>query len=172
MGWDSCSSWTTKKHVTDYLKKSILDSGWIIHGEKSVRDGIWYVIERAGEKIIYLGLIERHNKEYALKTLPESSGPRFYSCPLSFLDKTPCPGNEWSIGWREKVKAFHQRSKFRPEVGMRFRLYDDKVFEVVTCTLRGTTKRWIVKDDEGNRYYLKSSQYKDMILVTEEKASA
>jgi len=43
------------------------------------------------------------------KDMEESMGPCYYSCPLSFLDRAPQPGNKYSADWRATVRAYHAK---------------------------------------------------------------
>ena len=51
--------------------------------------------------------------------MEESSGPNYYSCPLSYLDMTPQSKSEYAGKWRESVRAYHAERKpsFKPKVG-------------------------------------------------------
>ncbi len=172
MGWDSCSNWKTKKHVVDDLKGQLTRSGSLIIKEKCTTDGAWFVIEKAGETYIYFALIKKERGEYALKTMDETWGPSYYSCPISFFAIVACPDNEIAKAWREKVFVYDKRRQFRPYVGLQFELYG-KQFTITRLQQNHNKKRWIAMDHDGKSYYLKSSQYKDMnpILPTEEKTA-
>lgn len=52
------------------------------------------------------------------RACPESGGPADVDCPLEFLDMAPDPETQYSIGWRDKVRAYHEARK-KPKAAAR-----------------------------------------------------
>ena len=160
MGWDSSTAWNTKAKAKAYLDDSIKRSGWTIHDTKASRDGQWYLIERQGEMIIYLGLMKKGRGEYAIKTISESMGPYYFDCPLKWLDLAPVASQEW----RDKVKELHQRKALKLEIGLTFELYGKRYKVDRYSEIR---KRWMVKDESGMVWALRPGQVKDCRVIEE-----
>jgi hypothetical protein len=162
MGWDSCSSWNSKKDVVNSLNNSLKRNGYGILAEKSTTDGVWYVVQKENCKFIYFGLIKKSRGEFALKTLTEDCHPFYYSCPVKFFDLAPRENNEW----RAKVIAMNQKKSIKLTEGMKFRLYGDN-FEVASIHSLGKGKNYIVKNESGQRFRLKRTQLKDIESIGE-----
>jgi hypothetical protein len=133
MGWTSSYHWTKKSDVVNDLRRDIEKAGWKIIAEKSNTSGHWSVVQdNEGRKWIHLGLIKKHGKEFALKTLSEHMGPAEVNCPLNFLfiaDK-PAPSEKYAIDWRMKVIDYHaglkankERQKRELVIGQEIMLY-------------------------------------------------
>jgi hypothetical protein len=82
---------------------------------------VWRIKDAETDEVIdsFIGCDLLHysrSKDYGsgwgYKDMCESSGPYYYSCPLSYLDMVPMPDSPYAPEWREKVRAYHaQRNK-------------------------------------------------------------
>lgn len=125
MGWDSCTAWHKKSDVVADLTRQIENRGAnIILAKKSTADGVWYVIEQKEDKtrFIYFGLIKKSGGQWSLKTMSESMGPAYYSCPVSFFALVPCPEG-YAVKWRKSVLERSNRPKRSLVAGTTVRLY-------------------------------------------------
>jgi hypothetical protein len=99
---------------------------------------------------------------WGYKAMDESVGPSYYSCPLRFLTAQPVAWNEYSLGWREKVKAFHQAAQTRKvairevQPGDTLQLRPTCKPNTLTCmgvrTANGRVTRILGRDANGNTY--------------------
>lgn len=126
MGWDSGPNDTPASIAASYVK------GW--DGMKCVKHTVtteddcrvlWAVMEYTepkaewprnnwpvGHRWILCVLMRRERGSWGHKSMDESCGPYYYSCPLDFLDLTPAPSwAKWaadhSATWRAKVREYH-----------------------------------------------------------------
>jgi hypothetical protein len=163
MGWTSSYNWTKKSDVINDLRKDILKAGWTIIAEKSVREGHWSVVQdNDGRKWIHLGLIRKHDREFALKTLSEHMGPNYYNCPLEFFNiaDKPSPSEKYAIDWRMKVIDYHaslkeNKTKQKREliIGQEISLYN-KIYTF----LGFNNDKAIVRGQDGKNYRLTKKQ--------------
>lgn len=116
MGWTFSSSWETKEHLVDSLRRDMKDSlvASVVRGSRH-----WYVRRlEDGRCYIGLDLLAKDSfgrSEWGYKDMDESCGPAYYDCPLKFLDLAqPAPTEGWAAEWREKVRQWHQAKKERP----------------------------------------------------------
>ena len=76
-------------------------------------------------------------REWGYKDMEESSGPVYYSCPLSYLEMAPVV-NE---GWRREVREYHARRNIKLTIGQRIKLregHNPRFFKITTLKpLRG-----------------------------------
>lgn len=65
------------------------------------------------ERWIGCDILQWDNKDkcWGYKDLEESSGPSYYSCPLSYLDMVPESDTGYGKGWRVQVRAYHASRK-------------------------------------------------------------
>lgn len=88
---------------------------------------LWERRQRDGQvtKLIFCDLLKSSPDGYGwgYKSLQESEGPAYYSCPISYLDQAP-PTNP---GWREKVLAEQRRKNQKLEVGKFYTLIDASI---------------------------------------------
>ena len=85
---------------------------------------VWVITEDATRDVVtsYIGCdmlsyIKSETWPWGYKDLCESSGPNYYSCPLSYLDMVPDPESEHSTKWREKVREHHAKRNRKLTVG-------------------------------------------------------
>jgi len=111
MGWDSCSSDLSKSDTVARLLKEIDRSRYEVLKSKSVSRGLWLVIKEiaTGKNLIQLYLIEKHGREYLVKSVSADMGPCELDCPLDWLDVAAQPESEFWVSWAEGVRAFHRR---------------------------------------------------------------
>lgn len=93
---------------------------------------------------IELFLISRWGEgNWAYKPMEESTGPYYYSCPLSFLDMVPEPPRPKDYqDWRAKVREFHARKAQTLVVGQVVRLINGQDYTIVEVgrRIRGRDK--------------------------------
>lgn len=166
MGTVSCSAWKTKKDVVNELTRDLTRSGFNVLGQKGSADGVWYLIEKDGEKTIYFGKIQKNGGEFFLKTMSEDMGPYYFTCPLKFIDKASEPKGQNAKEWREKVRSYHASAKKELEVGIKIKLYGN-VYTVASKHVLGRGANWIVTNEQGQRFRLKRTQIRDIEIVGE-----
>jgi hypothetical protein len=157
MGWDSSNEWTKKSDIITHLKRSMFLSNWEIIADKSTVDGYWAAVKNPnGERFIFFGLIQG----LSLKTMDESMGPSYYSCPVHFFDLVDAPKG-YAVEWREKVKQAAERKTRKLETGMKIELYGKKY------TVKGPHKAtFSVVDENGVTYKLTRKQLSQWNEVT------
>lgn len=113
-GWDSKDA-----AIADQLKPWTSDgkrSECVAQCYRGGRSGgvvwaVWAITDTETTKIVdqfivcYLIKVQGH--EWGVKSLEESSGPYYYSCPLKYLDMVPVPKSGHAPKWREQVRAYH-----------------------------------------------------------------
>ena len=168
MGTVSCSNWQTKKDVVNELTNDLKRSGFNVLGEKGTADGVWYLVEKNQEKFIYFGKITKSQGQFFLKTMDESYGPCYYTCPLKFIENAGPAKSEYAKQWREKVIAYQSKSenKKKLKAGMKINLYG-QTYTMVTEYVLGRGSRWIVKDENGKTYSLKRTQIRELEIIGE-----
>jgi hypothetical protein len=140
MGWSFYDDCKTVEDVTATVTRDMAASGWAVLRQKRTRENgrtvLWSLVDTVeGEPgatrtvtRIVCDLLEREGRLWGNKTLSESSGPFFYSCPLAFLARAP----EVNAEWRAKVRQFHAAKKTAPKLAA------GDVFALAqTCTLQG-----------------------------------
>ena len=123
MGWSS--GYYDRKSLIEELTKSWTSGANTTHCLKKVTKGnnLWVVLERttAGteqtERFIVCIMMRRFAKdEWGYKDVGESSGPGYYTCPLSFFKDVPEPPNDHARQWRSEVIA-HARKHQGLKIG-------------------------------------------------------
>ena len=132
MGWTFTPGSTRKDIINDCIRGWDLHAGpsagsednldaYVIVGRNetlkwcTVGNVLWSVCEQrftAGPKAgkvdrwIRCDLLQNGGERdgWGVKSMEESCGPYYYSCPLSYLDMVPCPDNESAREWREEVR--------------------------------------------------------------------
>jgi hypothetical protein len=107
---------TKAQAVRDELAN--VESGARVLAHRVIGRKLWFLAEqrsgeRAGTKWIGLTLIDCRGGEAAVKCMDEGSGPCYYDCPLSFLDRADPPVGPYAGPWREQVRAFHAQRRLR-----------------------------------------------------------
>lgn len=117
MGWMYGPTMTPKTIADKFVK------GW--DGMKCIahttvpEDGrlvLWAVMEytvdtehyKKGFRWILCVLMDNELGHWGYKDMCESISPCYYSCPIEYFDLAP-PDGEFSIKWREEVKAYNGR---------------------------------------------------------------
>ena len=81
---------------------------WLTVDRELVGDKLWRVVQTfAGHRYVVLDLLAFERGEWGRKTIRESSGPSYYDCPMRLLEQAGPPETEFSVEWRERVRAFH-----------------------------------------------------------------
>jgi len=125
MGWSGSYEWTKKSDaVRDTLKDFNPPSGECrVIASKSVRRGLWMVVERAEaveiggkpvKSMIILALMAKHGGHWMVKLIDECMGPVECDCPMNFLAMVPDPGYAYSTSFRERVRAYHGEAEAPP----------------------------------------------------------
>jgi hypothetical protein len=76
---------------------------WSVMHITARQDGICGLRAGAGVNFIVCHLIGQKGNEWGYLPIQENMGPRYYDCPLHFLEMAPV-GND---AWREQVRARH-----------------------------------------------------------------
>jgi hypothetical protein len=112
MGWSFTYGATRQSIVNDILKGfdpkvKILDHASTCYGKR-----LWVTIEHDSlAPIVILYLLDKSKGcGWGYKDMDESMGPYYFDCPLRLL-KGNGMHNEFSIRWREKVRAYHNQRK-------------------------------------------------------------
>lgn len=61
------------------------------------------------QKVITCNLLEKSDGAWGYKSMDESMGPCYYTCPVSYFKEVPVENQ----GWRDKVLEHHRRSSSR-----------------------------------------------------------
>lgn len=111
MGWsfNSNPDQTKSSFVAELIDSRRLAPGWEMLEHRVVGNHLWILLrDPSGAKRISLELMQKERGGgWGHKGVDEAAGPYHYDCPLSLLDRCTDPVNEWSAGWREKVRAHH-----------------------------------------------------------------
>lgn len=116
MGWSF--GWESKKSLIAELTHTRTNKTreCVAHCYRGGQSGgvlwsVWAISDPDTRTILgsYIGcdLIRRHGHEWGVKSLYESSGPCYYSCPPKYLDMVPIPDSKHAPKWREQVLAHH-----------------------------------------------------------------
>jgi hypothetical protein len=107
MGWDSCEAWKSASEAlasvdADRADWKRLDRAVVANGSR-----VWTVYESEGVRFIVCDLFERDGhgsgRSWMTKSIPTNAGPRYYDCPLAFLDYVK-PSNSYDYAWRAEVR--------------------------------------------------------------------
>jgi hypothetical protein len=114
MGWSY--GWSSKKNLVRYLQSSErLGQHHKLLSSCLRGNCLWQLIESEdGTRWIGLDLLGAYDGEWGYKDMDESMGPNYYSCPLSYLDKSENNGksrNEFATSWRAAVREHHAKKK-------------------------------------------------------------
>lgn len=128
MGWDFKAD-ATKKDIIADLTKEGTSTKCLAHTCKG--NVLWTVHETkaTGEKWIGCYILgSSKGFGWGYKDMCESMFPYYFSCPLSYLDMAPVACAEW----REKVKAYHAKTKLALKVGDKVKLIEGCSIPMVT----------------------------------------
>lgn len=67
--------------------------------------------KKENNRFIECDLLSRGGGEWGYKDIQESSGPYYFTCPISYLRMVPCPGNESALKWRAEVVKQNDASR-------------------------------------------------------------
>ncbi len=175
MGWYYTPGASRRDLIRDLIREEKNEKGTARYCLKHVVRGnvlwtVWNIQKTTGESIFYIGcdLMQNGGKDgWGHKPMDESCGPHYYTCPLSFLEMVPDPKTQFSTGWRENVRAYHdkQADKRKNKTDIIKAFNDRKEGEQIQVHLvRSVIKTGIVMDiyrsrihiiaDNGGRYIL------------------
>ena len=63
------------------------------------------------ERFIVCNLLSTSDGSWGYKSMDESCGPCYYSCPLKYLEMAPNPIGGYAVKWREQVREYHRRKR-------------------------------------------------------------
>ena len=91
-------------------------------------------------------MMNHYRGETIYKEISIDSGPSYYDCPESWLNRIT-PQGEWGIGWMEKARNVHRVKKIQIVPGMKF------TFHGRECETRYkyNTHSWAIMMPEGLR---------------------
>jgi len=119
MGWLFKAGYTKNRLCAERVKTQENEFGiWEYPKYRLAGSCLWKICIRtdketgAKESYICLDLIRsQKNYGYGYKDMCEESGPCYYTCPLSFFDIVPCPGNSYAAEWRQAVRQYQAEAK-------------------------------------------------------------
>lgn len=133
MGWtQNLSGKTLKQTIADYTKegpgRKLLKK--CFRGAPTHSGVLWTVWEiecndGVTRRVIGCDIMEywRHKGSagWAVKSIDETMGPYYNTCPLSYLDLASGPNSyaneSYSKEWRERVRSYHAHRKARRHTG-------------------------------------------------------
>lgn len=125
MGWDFTSGASKADVIRECTEGWDSDHAKVVVLKFCVRGNVlWIVYESTkkadGSKDRWIGciLLGKHKGYgWGKKSMEESMGPCYYSCPLSYFDLVPCPKKEHAEKWREETRKHHNRLDTKIKVG-------------------------------------------------------
>lgn len=106
MGWTFSREWNTKEKMVEYLQKGYKDASEFRLTYEGDQWVLWTVLHFKGNSLIVCDLIEPSRNGWGYKTMDESMGPYYYSCPARFLELTD--GSPYANHqWRLEVLKYH-----------------------------------------------------------------
>jgi hypothetical protein len=79
---------------------------------------------------------------WGYKSMDESMGPAYYTCPLSYLDMVPMPDSPYAREWREKVREYHAKQRRKFKVGQVVKLVGSTIPQVTITSARPLEGRY------------------------------
>lgn len=114
MGWSfSMQDIGRKAHIESLTSAKHFSNGYIPVSHRVVGNHVWQLVQRPdGTKFIALDLIAKErNGGWGYKGMDEDSGPYYFDCPLTLLDKADPPSTANATTWRAKVVEYADRLK-------------------------------------------------------------
>ena len=114
MGWTfSILNTSRKAHIESLTSHRRFHNGYTPITYRVVGNHVWQLVQRPdGTKYITLDLIAKErNGGWGYKSLDEDSGPYYFDCPLTLLDKADPPSTANATAWRAKVWEYADRLK-------------------------------------------------------------
>ena len=154
MGWDYTRGATKAQIVArlakGYEHKLVGNTLWVLHLQKgnNVTIDPWIGCYLLGSR--------REDGEiwgWGYKDMSEDMGPYQYSCPLSFLERTP----ETCAEWRDGVREYHRRRALKPKIGNLIKLAGSTVLLTVV-----SVKPLIAVTVTGERYKVPRNMLADI----------
>lgn len=94
-------------------------------------------------------IMKPYKGEWGYKALCEEVHPFYYTCPLSYLDKTPIVNEEW----REKVREFHRKRQIPENIKTAFKNGETVLFHLKNgWTLKLLSLRPLAGERRGIEY--------------------
>jgi hypothetical protein len=109
MGWDWYPEFSNLSDLRKYILQQVFRSQEVLDSYSKGKS--FWVLARSGEQpSIYLFMLEKNKEGCGYKAIHEDSGPYDYSCPLSFVERSPEEGRtEFSLSWRKRLLAQSER---------------------------------------------------------------
>lgn len=118
MGWDEGTYANRKALIESLIKPSdgeLKQYRCLAHKASNYSNNfilwtIWEITDKkTGESSRYIGcdLIKGNGFRFMVKSMSESVGPLYYSCPVEYFSMVPEPKGKCCEGWRDQVKAWH-----------------------------------------------------------------
>lgn len=105
MGWDF--GWEKKRDLIAELKKGALAShraGQVLWTVQKTSDGTCYIVCHLLARSSANG-----ERVWGVKSMDETMGPSYYTCPVEWFDTYPCPPGRYAAEWRASVRARQER---------------------------------------------------------------
>jgi hypothetical protein len=102
-----------KAHIESLTNQRHFSPGYTPITHRVVGNHIWQLVQRPdGTKFITLDLIAKERGgAWGYKNMDEDSGPYYFDCPLTLLDKADPPATPNATAWRAKVWEYADRLK-------------------------------------------------------------
>lgn len=175
MGWSfACDTYFKRAdQIAKFRGDKFFSEGYKLVDSRVVGNHFWGLVETVatGEKTIWLGLMQGGGRTmgWGYKSMDEQSGPYYYDCPLSLLDKASqledTDRNRHAIPWRAKVREYHAKKKLskKPVSGMVVSIGERKYKLLSPYAPR---RGWAVVDvDSGMNYRMPAKQLSRALMA-------
>lgn len=162
MGWSFAHIDIGKQaHIEQLTSQEAFSPGYTHLEHRLVGNHVWHLlrIEATGRLMISLDLIAKAKHEgWGSKGMSEDSGPCYYDCPLSLLNKASPVTEGYAVEWREKVRAHHAAKTSKPRlVAGQVVKYGPGEYRLVSSA--GPRLGWTCESvANGQRYRIKATQ--------------
>jgi len=129
MGWLFQTGQTKKELIADLIRSPQFGTDgrgdkitFICLAHSTRGNCLWSVWEATngsqGGRYIRLDLLGVNDHSWGCKSMDESMGPCYYSCPLNYLSMAPVTNQEW----RDHVKEHHKNAGRKLRVGKTYKI--------------------------------------------------
>lgn len=165
MGWDINYGNTSKADCVNEILSSARRAGWEVLAHKSTSQGAYFAVRVPnGDEFIYVALIERRGKHYAVKTMDEGMGPVAIDCPLYLLDMVKGFDRSYSAQWRESVRAHHARTSKAKELIKTLKPGDTVTLYKNQYVIAEILPTKIIAVKDGQRYRIGKAHFKSLSI--------
>jgi hypothetical protein len=171
MGWSfAYRDIGRKAHIEELTSQKHFAEGYTPLEHRVVGNHVWQLvrIESEGRTFITLDLIAKARGEgWGYKGMSEDSGPYYFDCPLSLLNKADPPASEYGAAWRQKVREYHaskaKRVKREPGQVVTYGQYQYRL--LAPC--HNTRKGWnVTRVSDGMNFRMSCKQINEAKVST------